>query len=234
MKVSFVIPTFNCAAFLPHAVRSCLDQSYKDVEIVIVDDCSTDTTTDYLAWLAAQGHKNIKIARNGQNKGRSESRNIGNKLATGDIILVLDADDLAVKTRAEWTVKTMKAKKAKVVYGAAVVMDALGNALNEIPANQVDLKNCIERKQNGIVHSTMAYTKDIAEKYQYEGGEVCALGLDDYMLQLTMLVDGVEFAAIPDVLCAYRTHGEAITQKRDAKQVDALKNKIIEGLKCTI
>lgn len=230
MKCSFVIPSYNSAAWLPHAVKSCLEQTYKDVEIVIVDDCSTDSTTEYLSWLASQGHKNIKIIKNSQNKGRSESRNIGNREATGECIMVLDADDLAIATRAEWTAKKMK-NGAKVIYGSAVAMDVFGNALNEIIAKPIDNSEIARTKLNGIVHSSMAYTKEIADKYPYEGGKVAALGIDDWMLQTTLLKDGVEFDYIPDVICAYRIHGEGISQKRDAKEVEKVKEEILGGLK---
>ena len=231
-KVSFIIPAFNNAAWLPHAVKSCLEQTHKDIEVVIVDDASTDSTPVYLAWLAKQNDKRIRIIHNSKNMGRSESRNIGNYAATGDILLVLDADDLAIETRAEWTLKKMKT--CSVCYGGAVVMDALGNVLNEIPAKPINKDDCIKTKQNGIVHSTMAYTKEIAVKYPYKAGKISDLGIDDWEQQIRMIDDGVKFDFIPDVICAYRVHGAAVTQTRNADEVAKLKEEILEGLKCKI
>jgi glycosyltransferase involved in cell wall biosynthesis len=231
-KISFVIPSFNCAAWLPHAVKSCQEQTYENIEIVIIDDCSTDSTEQYINWLLKQGDKRIVYHRNGTNLGRSESRNIGNKLATGDIICVLDADDLNVATRAEWTLKKMK--NSQVIYGSAVVMDALGNALNEIHAEPIDFATCVKRKLNGIVHSTMAYTKEIALKYPYEGGKIADLGIDDYTMQIRMLADGVKFDFIPDIISAYRILETGISKTRDEKEVTKVKEEILEGLKCKI
>lgn len=231
-KVSFVIPSFNCAVFLPHAVKSCLEQTHKEIEVIIVDDASTDTTGQYLDWLAKQGDKRIRIIHNSKNMGRSESRNIGNYAATGDILLVLDADDLAVSTRAEWTLKKMKT--CQVCYGAAVAMDVLGNALNEIPAKPISKEDCLKTKVNGIVHSSMAYTKEIAMKYPYKVGKIADLGIDDWEAQIRMIMDGVKFDFIPDVICAYRVHGAAITQTRNADEVAKLKDEILEGFKCKI
>jgi glycosyltransferase involved in cell wall biosynthesis len=170
--------------------------------------------------------------RNGKNFGRSESRNIGNKAATGDIILVLDADDLAVTTRAEWTIKKMK--RCGVCYGSALVTDPIGNAQGELIANPVSLEECLTKKTNGIVHSSLAYTKEIALKYPYASGEVSDLGVDDWEQQIRMMIGREVFDFIPDVLCAYRVHESAITQTRDEKKVLALKDKILEGLKCAI
>jgi glycosyltransferase involved in cell wall biosynthesis len=227
-KVSFVVPSFNTAAWLPHAVKSCLEQSHKYIEVVIVDDCSTDTTIEYLNWLAKQNDKRIKIILNSENVGRSETRNIGNRAATGDIICVLDSDDLAVRTRAEWTVKKMK-NGVKVIYGSAVAMGALGNAMHELTAKPLDIKTALETKTNGIVHSTMAYTKDIAEKYPYVSGDICRLGIDDWTMQTKMIIDGVKFDFIPDVICAYRVLGTGITATRDPQEVERAKMSVIEG-----
>jgi len=231
-KVSFVVPSFNCAAFLPHAVKSVQEQTIKDWELVIVDDCSTDTTDQYINWLLKQGDKRIVYHRNGKNMGRSESRNIGNKLATGDIICVLDADDLAIATRAEWTLKKMKT--CQVIYGSAVVMDALGNAHSEIIAKPIDFATCVKNKTNGIVHSTLAYTKELGIKYPYESGKIADLGIDDWHLVLRMLADGIKFDYIPDVICCYRITEGQITNTRDPKAVEAAKNEILEGMKCKI
>jgi glycosyltransferase involved in cell wall biosynthesis len=221
-RVSFVIPSFNTAAWLPHAVKSCLEQTHKEVEVVIVDDCSTDTTIEYLNWLAKQNDKRIKIILNSENVGRSETRNIGNRAATGDIICVLDSDDLAVRTRAEWTVKKMK-NGVKVIYGSAVAMGALGNAMHELTAKPLDIKTALETKTNGIVHSTMAYTKDIAEKYPYESGKISDLGIDDHNQQYRMIIDGVKFDFIPDVISAYRITETNISSTRNQEEVDKCK-----------
>ena len=229
-KVSFVLPSFNQATWLPHAVKSCQDQSYKNIEIVIVNDCSTDSTSVYLEWLAKQGDKRIKIINNSVNKGRSESRNIGNFAATGDILCVNDSDDLSAQMRAEWTLKKMK--NCQVCYGSAIVMDALGNALKEISALPIDKESCLKNKVNGIVHSTMAYTKELAIKYQYESGKIADLGIDDWHQQIRMIMDGVSFDYVPDVLCAYRIHGKAVTHTRNQEEVDKAKSEIMEGLKC--
>jgi teichuronic acid biosynthesis glycosyltransferase TuaG len=228
-KVSFVIPTYNCAAFLPHAVESCLNQTYKDIEIVIVNDASTDTTKDYLDWLAKKGDERIVIHTNEKNNGRSESRNIGNKLATGRIIFVLDADDLAVANRAELTVMALKDQKHDVLYGSAILMDALGNQMGEVISKPLDKDTIKETKSFGIVHSTLAYTKKIADKYAYRGGEIADLGLDDWDLYTRMFTDGVKFNCIPDVLAAWRDVSDSVSHVRDNKKVLELKEKIMGG-----
>lgn len=249
MRVSFVVPTFNQAAWLPHAVDSCRNQTHKDIEIVIIDDCSTDTTNQYIEWLVRQKDTRIVYKRNSENKGRSYSRNIGNQISTGEIICVLDSDDLAVNQRAEWTIRKMK--KCQVCYGSAVFMDAIGIQLKEKIAGPINterilkpidmkkVEESIEKgerfdlRELGIVHSSMAYTRDIALKYPYSEGKIADLGLDDWEMQIRMLKDGVKFDYLPDIICAYRQHGRAITNTRDPKAVIRMKAEILNnGVTC--
>lgn len=245
-KVSFVIPSFNHAAFLPHAVDSCRNQSEKDIEIVIIDDCSTDTTDQYITWLLKQGDTRIVYKRNEKNMGRSYSRNLGNKISTGGIICVNDSDDLSVSQRAEWTIK--KLKKTSVCYGSAVFMDAIGIQLSEKSAGPIDKErilrpldltkleediekgNPIDLKELGIVHSTMGMHREIALKYPYANGKISDLGLDDWDMQIRMLKDGVSFDFLPDTLCAYRQHAAAITNTRNPKEVIRMKAEILAGV----
>lgn len=228
-KVSFVIPSYNSVAWLSHAVKSCQEQTVKDIEIVIVDDCSTDTTGVYLDWLT-QKDTRVKAIRLPKNVGRSEARNIGNKAASGDIICVLDADDLAINTRAHTTLKMMK-KGYQMIYGSAVVMDALGNGLNEIPALPIDKEKILKTKTNGIVHSSVAYTKEIAEKYPYKSGKISDLGIDDWEQQVRIILGGEKVGFTPETLTAYRLLETAITQNRDEEEVAKTKAEILEGLK---
>lgn len=246
MKVSFIIPSFNSAAWLPHAVESCLNQTHKDIEIVIVDDCSTDTTGEYIAWLKGKGDKRVVYSRNDKNMGRSHSRNLGAALATGEIVCVLDADDLAMNKRAELTIK--KLAKCDVCYGSALFMDAIGYKLKDAPAKEIDVKSILkpldmakfeadlsagnppELRETGIVHSTMGMWRKHALKYQYAEGRVADLGIDDWEMQIRMMKDGLKFGVIPDMICAYRVVGGSISNTRNHLDVVKAKSEILAGV----
>lgn len=99
--VSIVIPAYNCERFLEECVQSCLSQSHKPVEIVIVDDSSTDNTFEVASALQS---KNTKVFRK-QNGGAGAARNFGLTKSTGEYVMFLDADDYlcsdAVQTQLE-------------------------------------------------------------------------------------------------------------------------------------
>lgn len=95
MMVSIIIPTYNRAALLKEAVQSCLDQTYSVIEIIIVDDGSTDGTEMMVsqALHTVWKGRNIKYLKQA-NAGASAARNLGLQLAKGDYIQFLDSDDL--------------------------------------------------------------------------------------------------------------------------------------------
>jgi glycosyltransferase involved in cell wall biosynthesis len=89
MKVSVIIPSYNCAPYLSDAISSVINQTYINLEIIIVDDGSTDNTAEVIAPF----RNNIKYLKQ-ENQGVSAARNAGMRRATGDLIAFLDADDI--------------------------------------------------------------------------------------------------------------------------------------------
>jgi glycosyltransferase involved in cell wall biosynthesis len=88
---SVIIPLFNKQNFITITLKSVLDQSFQDFEIIVVEDCSTDSSLKIVTTL---NHDKIRIIENKTNKGLSASRNIGIKNANSKYIAFLDADDL--------------------------------------------------------------------------------------------------------------------------------------------
>ncbi len=91
-KVSVIIPTYNRAKFLPNAVRSIINQKYSNIEIIIVDDGSSDNTQAVVNSLQAK-YSNIIYCHNKRTKGPSGARNTGIIKSSGDYISFLDSDD---------------------------------------------------------------------------------------------------------------------------------------------
>jgi glycosyltransferase involved in cell wall biosynthesis len=88
--VSVIIPTYNCASFLPDAVASIRMQRYEPLEIIVVDDGSTDQTEDVARALEGAELRYLRQ----ENRGPAAARNAGLAVARGDVIGFLDADDL--------------------------------------------------------------------------------------------------------------------------------------------
>lgn len=92
MLFSVIIPLYNKESYILETVKSVLQQSRKDFEIIVIDDCSTDKSLTVVRELA-KTEKSIKIYQHQKNKGLSATRNTGISHAKGTIVTFLDADD---------------------------------------------------------------------------------------------------------------------------------------------
>ena len=94
MKASVVIPAYNASKTLPIVLRSLQNQDFRDFEIILVDDGSTDDTSSVAKKNA--GHLDLHVFRNSENQSRAKTRNTGAKQARGEILILLDSDVEAV------------------------------------------------------------------------------------------------------------------------------------------
>lgn len=228
-RASFVIPAYNAQKYLAMTIKSCLDQTIKQIEVVVVNDGSTDGTLELLQWYAAQDPR-IVIVNNEKNVGRSEARNIGNAAAKAPLILVLDADDLATKNRVKDSLAAFVLKRADVVYGPFWVMDELGNPIQRAPAGNFIADLAKRRKQNYICHSTMAYKKSVAARIPYLSGEYSALGIDDWRFQWDCYKAGCKFAVTKAPLSHYRLTSDGISNTRDNDAVIRVKDEFLASI----
>jgi len=90
--VSIILPTYNRAHIISRSIISILNQTYKDFELIIVDDCSTDNTREVIENYSKMDDR-VKYIRNNKNLGPSGARNVGIKLAIGEFIAFQDDDD---------------------------------------------------------------------------------------------------------------------------------------------
>ncbi|MBQ6197304.1 MAG: glycosyltransferase family 2 protein [Lachnospiraceae bacterium] len=93
IDVSVVMPAFNSEEYIEAAVKSVLTQSLTSIELIVVDDCSTDQTYFILEKLAKLDNR-IRLYKNKQNLGVAKTRNFGISLAKGKAIALLDSDDI--------------------------------------------------------------------------------------------------------------------------------------------
>ncbi len=235
MKASFVIPAYNAEAYLAQAILSCRTQSVKDIEIIIVNDGSTDGTQELIEWHAQDDSRIIPVLAD--HRGRSSARNQGNRLARAPVIFVLDADDMACKNRVRDTLLCFQMKNPDVVYGPFQIIDENDNTVALQKAGKLDVKMALETKKNFIGHSTMAYRKNVTLNVSYDENAFSRLGLDDWKFQWDCLVKGYKFETVTPYLSKYRiyslpnqSYGSPTEFFRDEKEVQKVKDEFIAGI----
>ncbi|HEY4641163.1 MAG TPA: glycosyltransferase family A protein [Thermoanaerobaculia bacterium] len=121
--VSTIIPVYNRSAMLREAVASVVAQTYRPIEIIVVDDGSTDETPQTIREL---GVRSVRIA----NGGPGAAREAGRQVAEGEFIQYLDSDDLLLPRKFELQVAALNARpEAGVAYGLTRYRDAQGNEI---------------------------------------------------------------------------------------------------------
>jgi glycosyltransferase involved in cell wall biosynthesis len=109
--ISCIIYTYNRATILPRAIKSVLNQTYKDFELIIVDDCSTDNTQDIVLSFYDD---RIRYWKNDINLGSSKNKNVGISKAIGDYIVILDDDNEFMPTFFEETLEFLRNSPSEV------------------------------------------------------------------------------------------------------------------------
>jgi len=111
--VSVVMPNYNGTRFVGQAIESVISQAYTNLELIVVDDCSTDQSTD-LIQAYCDCDARVKLVKMRKNQGVAITRNIGIQMATGEYIALLDNDDL-------WEQDKLERQIALALHGADIV-----------------------------------------------------------------------------------------------------------------
>lgn len=129
--VSTVIPVYNRPGLVRSAVASILAQTYRPIEVILVDDGSTDETPQVLDWLAAEHPDTIRVIHK-ENGGPGLAREAGRQLAQGEFIQYLDSDDSLLPRKFEVQVQALRDRpECDIAYGITRLIDATGRTLRE-------------------------------------------------------------------------------------------------------
>lgn len=234
LKISVIIPIFNVRSYIDECLQSVLNQSYDNLEIILVDDGSTDDSP-IICDNYAKEYSNIKVIHK-QNGGLSDARNVGIKMATGDYILFLDADDfwnddLAVQkltdrimlTKADLLnfsfVKYYEDTKKYVSYFKNV--EPLSEELDERERKQILLDNnlYIASAWNKLIKKSLFDAGDLFFKRGIFSEDI------DWCLRLLIKAEKVDF--ICENFYCYRQRSGSITHTITDKKCNDLADNII-------
>ncbi|MBO4395062.1 MAG: glycosyltransferase [Eubacterium sp.] len=167
-KVSVVIPMYNAKQYIFHCIEGLKKQTLQDLEIIVVDDCSTDGSYDLCAEKYA-GDERVKILRQPQNGGPGAARNAGIQSATGEYITFVDCDDAVTTDAFSAMVRVAEEYDADVVHvGGALIPFA-----KELPDDLLSLN--AEQRIRFILdgEDLVDDASDGAEKVRVLSGDIC-------------------------------------------------------------
>lgn len=118
--ISVIITAYNIEKYIKQCVESVINSTYKNLEIIIVEDCSTDKTKEYIQELIEK-YPQIKLIQNEENKGAGYSRYIGITNSTGDYIITIDGDDYIKEDFLQSLMDMAQETKADIVSGGITI-----------------------------------------------------------------------------------------------------------------
>lgn len=213
--VSVLMPVYNGLPYVVDAIASIRAQSYDEFEIVIVDDGSSDGSSEAILGI---GDPRIRYIRNDSNRGIVYCLNMGVSECRGKYIVRMDADDICFPERLHVQVQYMESHLNIGVCGAA--LHTFG-ARNEVwnPPSVSEMIKVIMLFKSALYHPTVIARKEIFLKYRYREGFDAA---EDFDLWERLLESGVEMTNIPKVLLKYRLHAEMTSIAwKDKQEVSA-------------
>lgn len=141
-KVSVIVPVYNAEKYLKRSIESVINQTYKDLEIIIIDDKSTDNSKKIIQKYASSDNR-IRAFFSEINQGVSKSRNIGMKSVSGDYIIFMDADDYIVPNAIEVMMNASNKYNADIVDSYHLIIYTKNNKNYYFTENKVPKKDLI-------------------------------------------------------------------------------------------
>jgi len=246
MLVSVIVITHNFEKYIEECLNSISNQSYKKIEIIVVDDKSTDDTFKIIKKYQRR-HPQIKIFQNKENVGKAKSVNFALEKIKGDLIVIFDGDDIMPSQRIEEQVKFMeKNPQIDMSYGNMIILHENGerefyDAL-EIKGNLI--KRMKKSMKNESLKTVSTYkilddkkfipgTSVMIRKRVFDSGiriDPKVWAATDYDLWLQIIGRGFKLKKAPIVGLIYRRHPGQLSRDRNKnKERTYIFNKLKSG-----
>ena len=203
--VSIIMTVYNGERFLSEAIESCLVQTYANLELIIIDDGSTDSSLDIISSFKDD---RIVLLINEFNKGQSYSRNRGIKESFGEYIAVMDADDVAYPNRIERQLDNLEFEGADICFCWADLIDSSGKVtgVKKTTLNQNLLRARLVF-ECPLIHPTAFWKKSVFIHYNLWYDEYYMYA-QDYELW-GRAIRHVKFGVLGESLLKFRFRNEA-------------------------
>ncbi|MDZ7689381.1 MAG: glycosyltransferase family A protein [Halobacteriales archaeon] len=210
--VSTVVPTFDRRDLLEQAVESVRLQTYEPVECIVVDDGSTDGTSEYLDSL---DYDEMTVVRHEENHGQSVARNEGIKAANGEYVLFLDSDDILYPCAAESLVSAVEGSSEDVVgaFASAKLVNHRGRVKKRtVPAGRMDEASLENANAIGGISCTLFRRTVLEDVGGFDESLPRRVDVDLYL----KILDEHALYGFDEFCCERRIHDEGLSSDTDA------------------
>jgi len=214
-KVSIVIPCYNDGLYIEEAVSSALNQTYPNIEVIVVDDGSNAETKTVLKKIEPK----ISQLITQENQGQSTARNVGINAANGEFILVLDSDDYFEPSFCEEAVAVLQSNLNTKIVTSHLRRFTDDKTLDLFVPSGGDISVFV--LQNGATGSAMFRKSDAVLVEGYD--QQMRKGFEDWEFYIRLLANGGYTYVIPKVYLNYRIRPNSTTSKANKIKADLLR-----------
>lgn len=214
-KISVVMSAYNNKPYIEDAVQSILNQTCPDFEFLIIDDCSTDGTLEYLQSLR---DPRIRLITHDSNQGLIYCLNEGLDLATGEYIARMDSDDISAPRRFETQLQYMEEHPDVGVLGTFITLHHSGQPVSK-PTSHEDIR-CWQLFYCCVGHPTVFIRSSVLKEHDIRYNPAFPHA-EDYEFW-SRLSEITRIENLPEYLFSYRVHeGQISTRQSQAQQLTA-------------
>lgn len=203
--ISIILPTYNGERFLAKSIESCIYQTYKNIELIIIDDGSSDNSLK-IANNYSKKDDRIRVLKNSENRNLPASLNIGHKSAQGNFITWISDDNYFAPTALEALLNFIIQSKADIVFSNFKIINEMGE---EIDRYRFSSNSSILLEN--IVRASFLYKKQVFKRNNGYDEEL--FKIEDYAFWLMASSKSI-IKHLPKELYYYRKHSQSLTSKK--------------------
>ena len=215
-KISVIIPFFDETNLLTRAINSVLHQTYKNFEIIIIND-NPDKKGEILEIKKKFNNKLIKYIFNKRNIGAGLSRNKGIMVAKGKYIAFLDSDDFWNKNKLSYQINYMKKNNIKISHTSYGIFDIYNNFLSKRIAKDMDYYDLVKSCDIGL--STVVVERKLINRYPFPDIKT----KEDYVVWLKISKNGFMLYGIDQILTRWTSRKKSLSKSIFRKLKDGFK-----------
>jgi succinoglycan biosynthesis protein ExoO len=233
-KVSVIIPAYNTEGYIAKTVKSALGQTERDIEVIVVDDASTDDTANVVKGFS---DKRLKLTVNERNRGPSYTRNRAMKKAKGEWVALLDSDDWYAPERLQRLLQVARVENADLVaddlylvrdgskHPWSTLFSVAGEQFNG--PRHIDAADFVETNMPGRRCLRLGITKPLIKRtfltrHNLGYNENVRHG-EDFLFYLACLLNGARFVVVPEPYYFYSRRPSSLLTEGKLDVLDSLR-----------
>jgi glycosyltransferase involved in cell wall biosynthesis len=206
--ISIILPVYNGELYLAKSIDSCLGQTHKNIELIVVDDASQDSSLS-IAKAYAKHDKRVRIIQNEENKKLPASLNIGHKVARGRFITWTSHDNFYASDAIDKLLNNILKENADICFSDFTIIDEEENTIG-----YYHYKDCYSILMENIVRACFLYKKTVFETKAYDEE---LFKIEDYAFWL-MASRKFKFSHLAENLYSYRIQNQSLTAQKTIRQ----------------